>query len=203
MADFIKIEGSELPANYSNAIEASGTHRVGTEFVPIIYQGVIMGFADACKSLHDKNATVGIILRDRPLDGEFIFGVKVAFIPGNEEDSGSWNTVWSFNPDDFNDCEIKHYVDEANTMPIFYDRIVKQGLALYPIENVAYTLTRVAMQSLFQWLDVNAKEGEQTAIGSEGYFKATVDVVDGLKVMNLIPDEEVTNLAKSDGEISN
>ena len=57
------------------------------------------------------------------------------------------------------------------------------------------------MQCLFQWLDQNAKDGETVSIGSEGYFKATVDVVDGLKVMNFIPDEEVTNLAKGDEAI--
>lgn len=201
MADTIKLEGSGLPERFSEAIGASGTHRVGTEFVPSIYQGVIMGFADACKTLRDKNATVAVIVRDRPLDGTFIFGVKIAFLPGSEEDSGSWNTVWSFNPDDFNDCEVKHYVDEPNVMPIFYDRIVKQGLTLYPLSDVPYTLARTAMQSLFTWLDVNAKDGETVSLTLAGYFEAKVDVQDGLKIMNLIPDEEVTNLAKGDGEI--
>ena len=201
MADFIKVEGSTLAVLYSETIRSSGTHSVGEEFVQSIYNAIAMGFADTCKTLRDKNATVAVIVRDRPLDGEFIFGVKIKFIPGDNEDAGSWNTVWSFNPDDFNDCEIKHYTDEPNVAPIFHERLVKQGLSLYPLSDVAYTLTRTGMQCLFQWLDQNAKDGETVSIGSEGYFKATVDVVDGLKVMNFIPDEEVTNLAKGDEAI--
>ena len=56
-------------------------------------------------------------------------------------------------------------------------------------------------QVLISYLDQNATEGDQFALELDGYFSATVDVVDGIKVFNFVPDEEITNLAKGDGEI--
>lgn len=202
MADAINLGNSEIPTRFSEIIYSSGTQRVGEEFVPFIFDGIIMGFADAAKTLRDKNATVAIILRDKPLAGDFLFGVKIKFTPGSDEDSGSWNTIWSFNSEDFEDAEIKYYVDDQNVSTSFRDRLIKAGLKLYPLSDLPYILAKTAFQTLFDWLDTNAKEGETVSIVKDGLFEARVDVdSNGIKIMNLIPSEEVTNLAKSDGDI--
>lgn len=201
MAEAINLSNSNIPIRFSEVIGSSGTQNVGEEFVPFIFEGIIMGFADAAKNLRDKNATVAVILRDRPLDGDFLFGIKIKFTPGSDDESGSWNTVWSFNKEDFEDCDIKHYVDEPNTMPSFRDRLIMAGLKLYPMSDLPYLLAKTAFQTLFEWLDTNAKDGETVTVVKDGLFEARVDVDNGIKIMNLIPSEEVTNLAKSDGDI--
>ena len=84
----------------------------------------------------------------------------------------------------------------------FRDRLIKAGLKLSPPSDLPYILAKTAFQTLFDWLDTNAKEGETVSVVKDGLFEARVDVdSNGIKIMNLIPSEEVTNLAKSDGDI--
>jgi hypothetical protein len=201
--NMINLQNSTIPSNYEKFIfdTTEKLCQVGEQFVPHIYSGVVEGLARTAKLFKDKDCSVGIIVREQK-DGDFIFGVKIKFIPGADEESGSWNTIWSFNAADFDeDCDKKYFIDDVAVSSTISNSLFRANLRVAGNVDTPFILTKACFKVLITWLDTCAKEGEQVSIGLDGKFEATVDVVDGIKVFNFIPDEEITNIAKSDAEI--
>lgn len=189
-----------IPANYHTMVldESQGHNNVGEEFVESIYKFVVQALADAVKQFREKDKPVSVVIID--VKGNILFGVKIEFIPGENDESGSWNTIWSFNPEDFEDSK-KYQSESAMVAPIFMNRAISHHLKLYSEYSTAYILERTAIEVLKQWLDSNASTDGTISVGIENFFEATVDVVDGIKIFNFIPSEEITNIAKSDADI--
>lgn len=201
MSDNMKKLGeTTIPANYHTMVldQSQGHDTVGEEFVEPIYKFITQALADAAKQFREKDKPAAIVIID--MKGNILFGVKIEFIPGENEESGSWNTIWSFNPEDFEDCK-KYQSESAMVAPIFVNRAVSHHLHLYSDYTTAYILERTAIEVLRQWLDANASTEGTVSVGIENFFEATVDVVDGIKIFNFIPTEEITNIAKSDADI--
>lgn len=196
-----KLGETVIQTNFHTAIidNSKGAYCLGEEFVEPIYKFTIQGLADAAKEYRSKEKPAAICIVD--IHGNVIFGVKIEFIPGGDEDSGSWNTIWSFNPDDFDDC-TKYTTDSQIIGAFFVNRAVTHKLQLYSNQSTAYVLERTAVEVLKQWLDANASPDGTVKVVLDNYFEATVDVVDGIKVFNFIPAEEITNIAKNDGDIN-
>lgn len=193
-------EETLLAENYHLKINEVPTEDVNPEFVPDTYRAIVQGLAAAAKDVRDKESPASVVVND--IKGNPIFGVKIEFIPGADEESGSWNTIWSFNPDDITGEGIKVYdVASATIEPYFIRTLAKFKFRVYQNTGVCYTLVRTAFDVLRTYLDQNALEAEPFEVELEGFFTANVNVVDGIKIFNFIPDEEVTNIAKSDGDI--
>lgn len=192
-----KLEETLIPDSYHISIFESGTQDVGAEFVPGIYRFITLGLADAIKSVRDKDKPAAVVIRD--MKTAILFGVRIEFIKGEDDESGSWNTVWSFNPDDFDDCS-KYDAESPVMEPFFINRATACHLKLYP--GSTYTLQRTAIQVLTDWLDKNALPDGTVEVELDNIFVAEVQVKNGVKIFNFIPSEEVTNICKSDADIS-
>ena len=200
MSKVVKFSESMVADMYSKAINEVPTQQVQSELVEDIFKSITQGFAFAVKEVKSKDNPVAVCTQDQ--NKNMLFGVKIEFIPGDDEESGSWNTIWSFNPEDFTDENIVIYNSEDPKIePFFVNAAAGFQLTLYPGSGTCYTLQRTMFQVLISYLDQNATEGDQFALELDGYFSATVDVVEGIKVFNFVPDEEITNLEKGDGEI--
>ena len=199
----IKLETSTIPEMYCKLLEASGALAIEAQFVPYVMNAVAEGIAASLKALKKKDGDVAVIFNDQKVNGAFLFGAKIKFVAGDSDDNGSWNTIWSFNEADFEDCTEKYLAhrQEFPVMDILMERMIHNHLRVVSIADMPWTLAMFTFKALKQYLDEYAKEGETVILRSQGKFDATVDVIDGVKVMNFIPDEEITNIAKSDAEI--
>ena len=61
---------------------------------------------------------------------------------------------------------------------------------------------KIQISLLKDFLDQNAVEGSTFELKHDPYFVATVDVIDGEKVMSFIPDGAVKRLIKDDDSSS-
>lgn len=200
MSNVKKFEDTTMPAEYSLLISENGTGAVYTseEVAPIVIRAILMSMCDYARTLKKKDKPIAVVIDD--LAGNILFGLKVQFLDGTEDNpEGSWNPVWSFDPEDFADCDI-YKITESRAYAILQNRAHVLRFRFTTSMNIPSAVRSVA-NVFVKWLDENAKEGDTVGAEMSGLFTVKVDVIDGKKVMNFCPDEELTNLIKDDAKL--
>ena len=197
----INFNESAILANYCLSLSelTSGLMELATEHVPKVTEVVLMSMSDYARAVKDKSKPVAIVIDD--FKGNMILALKVKFYEGSAEDEdGSWNPVWTFDPEDITDCTV-HKVSESQAFPFFKMRAITAYDMQYTDPSNAYHSALIFAEVLKRWLDLNANDGEVVSIHMDGMFTATVEVVDGEKVFTFVPEEELSNLIKDDASL--
>lgn len=193
-------ESTTIPANFALTVaeQSGGLTTVPEEHVGTIVQVVLLGMSDYAALLKKKEKPIAVVVDD--LRGDIILGLKVEYIEGTDDNpEGSWNPTWSFDAEDFADCDI-YRISESKSYKFFHDR--GQSYRMKFGTPAGAHVSAVAFASvLVKFLDNNADP--KTAFGVElpGFFKAAVTVIDDKKVMTFSADEELTNLVKDDAKL--
>lgn len=197
----INFDKSAIPANYLVSLSelTSGLMELATEHVPKVVEVVLMSMSDYARAVKDKSKPVAIVIDD--FKGNPILSLKVKFYEGSEEDpDGSWNPVWTFNPEDIADCNV-YKVSESQAFQFFKTRAFSAYDMQYTDPTNAYHSALIFANTLKLWLDTSANEAEPASVHMDGMFTATVEVVDGEKVFTFVPEEELSNLIKDDASL--
>lgn len=166
------------------------------------YKIVFYTIADALAFGTEGNKTfnkAGLSVKDDK--GNFILGALLTYQKaeeGSEEDSGNMYLSFTFDAEDMKDLDIE--VD--NHSDIFCRAASMNG------ENISYgrfrnteimfSMFNCAIDTLIQFLDTNATEGEDVEIILRGIFTASIVVEGGKKIMSIVPGESVKQRVKRD-----
>lgn len=197
----INFNESAIPANYCLSLSelTSGLMELATEHVSKVVEVVLMSMSDYARAVKDKTKPVAIVIDD--FKGNMILALKVKYYEGSAEDEdGSWNPVWTFDPEDIADCNV-YKVSESQAFPFFKMRAITAYDMQYTDPSNAYHSALIFAEVLKRWLDLSASDSEAASIHMNGMFTATVEVVNGEKVMTFVPEEELSNLIKDDASL--
>jgi hypothetical protein len=186
---------TNLPHNISHGLYHEKGYDLAETHIDKIFYVLFYGAANLLKDNKTKEAPTTFVINE--LNGKAIAGATVEYF----EDGNNWSLVWTLDPDEIPENAVK--LDLQNDLTHSYFRTVsgeKFGMKFHD-RTTLVTLLTYSVEQLYKWLDENAKEGSTVEIELDGVFKATVEVVDGKKVIAIDPAGEVKTIIKDDSGI--
>lgn len=199
MANVTKLEHSTVPQNYSTLCAS-----IGWELTPddtlFWFKSAFAGITDALNILKNKTNPVAILIQD--LKGNKVVYACVQYIPSedaSEASAGNWTYFWSWDCDDIAEDTVIYTIDQEQIQKIISNR----AYDLYKISMTSLSfvsqLTVYMFNVLYDALDQQAvEEGGSWTIELDGFFEASVEVVEGKKEFSLLPKGEMKTLIKDD-----
>ena len=191
----MKLAESTLVENFIVEAKAIGTLLEPTDVVRVI-ETIVAGSTDFLALVKTKDD--GVALTFDNVKGEMVMAAVVEYNDNADgEGQGNWNYYFTFNPKDIEGK--KRYQISASQV---HTVIAKRGYELCRIRFAApnfITDYSVIFATLMrEFLDANAKDGEEFVVEHEGYFLATSAVEDGVVEKSLLPDGAMKRLIKDD-----
>lgn len=157
---------------------------------------MIAATSDFLKMVKSKEKPVALVYND--LKGNLIVAAVVEYNEATEDDAqGNWNYYWTYNPERIEGA-TQYLITDSQVHPIFNTR----GYEMYKFKfnSMSYIphIGMSIMESIKECLDTNASESEEFVLSHEGFFKASVTIEDGEKVMSFLPDGAMKTLIKDD-----
>ena len=165
-----------------------------------IYRTLFTTIADVLKMRRDKNKSrIGFIMKDDK--GVFRLGAILNYRKpdeGEEEDSGNWYLEFTFYPEDMTDLveEYDNHSDEFIVCAQEEARVIAS--ARFNNTKFMYIIFNTVIDTLVDFLDVNAIDGEEVEVVMRGVFTASVVIENGVKVMSIVPGEVIKQVIKAD-----
>ena len=197
----MKLTESSLIANIIQEGKALSLTMMFPDVVESI-QSCISGTADFLKQVKSKKEATALVYED--MKGNMIAAAIVEYLEGEDGNPGNWSLVFTFDENDVKGREdIKTYsIFGSGPKEVIAARAFDDFRLRYASPDHLAQIDSLCFKLLYDFLDQNAVEGEKFVLSHEGYFEASVEVVDGEKVMNLIPDGAIKRLIKDDDSAS-
>lgn len=191
----MKLAESTLVENFIVEAKAIGTLLEPTDVTRIV-ETVVAGTTDFLAMTKSKEQGTALVFEN--IKGDVIVAAVVEYNDNADgEGQGNWNYYWTF---DAKDLEGKRRYQISSTQ--VHTVIAKRGYELYRIRFATPTLITeysVIFASLMrEFLETNAKDGEEFSVEHEGYFLATSAVEDGVVEKSFLPDGAMKRLIKDD-----
>ena len=191
----MKLAESTLVENFIVEAKAIGTLLEPTDVTRIV-ETVVAGTTDFLAMTKSKEEGTALVFEN--IKGDVIIAAVVEYNDNEDgEGQGNWNYYWTF---DVKDLEGKRRYQISSTQ--VHTIIAKRGYELYRIRFATPTLITeysVIFASLMrEFLETNAKDGEEFSVEHEGYFLATSAVEDGVVEKSFLPDGAMKRLIKDD-----
>lgn len=191
----MKLAESTLVENFIVEAKAIGTLLEPTDVTRIV-ETVVAGTTDFLAMTKSKEEGTALVFEN--IKGDVIVAAVVEYNDNEDgEGQGNWNYYWTF---DAKDLEGKRRYQISSTQ--VHTVIAKRGYELYRIRFATPTLITeysVIFASLMrEFLETNAKDGEEFVVEHEGYFLATSAVEDGVVEKSFLPDGAMKRLIKDD-----
>ena len=193
---------SGIPNQYGNNLKSRHQMEIAEQTCSDMYKVLFCTMADVVRQKANENPNdrkVACTLNDEK--GIFKLGAILTYrAPDSdeEEDSGNWYLEMTFNAEDIEGIENV----TSNNDPIF-DLFAVQNLS--SIVNGTIRDKRwlgilfcTAVDTIKEFLDVNASEEEDISTVMRGVFTASVAVENGIKYMAVIPGETIKQIVKKD-----
>lgn len=193
---------TSIPANYSMDLKVKAFMDWLPEDASKIYDTLIESisqFLGRVKS-KDPNKKAALVVND--LKGNFkMAGILSLHENENKEMPDNWNYVLTFDAEDISDATDIYYSNSTE----FEICVGKVAWNLHGMRFIApnyiHDMCIVAIDTLLKYLDENASEVEEKDVDLPGYFKASVSVEEGKKVMAIVPGEAMKTVAKGDYDL--
>lgn len=195
----MQFEETSIAGNFSRSTseKSGGLTTIPEDAVGPVIKTAILAMSDYARVVKSKEKPVAIVIDD--LKGNLLLAAVVRYHEGEGDMPGNWSYEWAFDADDVKDC-IKYPVSENRAHPFFIDR-AKAYRMTYVSPSYIYLGCQEFANTLIDWLDTNAKEGEEVEIDLDGYFKASVIIENGKKIMSFVPDGGIKRLIKDDATL--
>ena len=191
---------TSIPSQFSiNLLDNHGMSWMDTRTVDI-YRVLFTAIADVLKIHQDKTKSrIGFSMKDDK--GIFKLGMILNYRKpeeGEEEDSGNWYLEATFDPEDMVnlDAEYDNHSDEF---------VICSNQEAFTIASARFTTTEymyivynTVIDTLVNFLDVNASEDDEVEVTLRGVFTASVVVENGVKFMSIVPGEAIKQIIKAD-----
>lgn len=191
---------TSIPSQFSvNLLDNCGLSWMDTRTVDI-YRTMFTAIIDVLKTHQSKNKSrIGFSMKDEK--GNFKLGAILNYRKpdeGEEEDSGNWYLEFTFDPEDMTDLveEYDNHSDEF-VMCAQHEAFTIASARFNKTEYM-YHVFNTVIDTVTDFLDVNAVDGEEVEVTLRGVFTASVVVENGKKVMSIVPGEAIKQLVKED-----
>lgn len=167
---------------------------------PDIFRTLFTAVVDVLKLHRSKNKSrIGFSMKDDK--GNFRFGAILNYRKpdeGEEDDSGNWYLEFTFNPEDMIDLveEYDNHSDEF--IMCAQEEAMVIASARFNNTEFMYKIFNTVIDTLVDFLDVNAIDGDEVEVTMRGVFTASVVVENGNKVMSIVPGEVIKQIVKAD-----
>ena len=193
---------SGIPNQYGNNLKSRHSMEIAEQTCCDMYKVLFCTMADVVRHKANENPGVHKIactLNDEK--GIFKLGAILTYrAPDNdeEEDSGNWYLEMTFNEEDIEGIENV----STNTDAIF-DLFAVRNLSsivhgTFRDKRWITILCCTAVDTITEFLDVNASEEDEVSVVMRGVFTASVAVENGIKYMTIVPGETIKQIVKSD-----
>ena len=197
-----KFKETTIPETVSKASTTNG-YAAGAPHIYRVATVLFHGISSCLGSI--KNTTVPKAIIFKNIDGSFLAGAKVEYVPNEDDPSnpaaGRWDYTWTFYEEDLKGAECI----DATVNTLIGTCLTSSALSLYNMryESVpcAILLSVIVLETIKGWLTENAQESEDTILVLDGVFKASSRVVDGKIEMGIVPSGEMKVLIKNDSMI--
>lgn len=191
----MKLKESALLGNVSRVLEAEG-FVLDAPLVPVVYESIVESSSDFLRKVKSKNKTA-LIYKD--MKGNFIIAAVLDYNENPEEGQDNYNYYWTFNQEDIEGANT-YDSTEARVQSLLATRI-SESHGFRPATEHLVVMTEKTLTCLSDYLQENAKEGEEFQLEDEGYFLASVGVEDGVIVKSFLPDGPMKTLIKDDATV--
>ena len=168
--------------------------------VPKCYDSLFMAMARFCEMKKRKeDKKIAFIVRD--LKDNFKLGMVVEYHEGTDEETdekGNWSVVLTFDPEDVKGSTLQIYSTDSQFIGFLSNVTREMHGFQYSLATSVPAIIELLIELVIQWLNEEAKAGEEVVLELPGYFVAQV-VVDGdKKVLGITPGENIKNVVKGD-----
>lgn len=191
----LKFAESTMVENFIVEAKALGILFEPTDIVRIV-ETIIAGTADFLALVKTKDE--GAALTFDNIKGDMIMAAVVEYNDNADgEGQGNWNFYFTFNPKDL-EGKKRYPVSATQIHTVFARRAYESYRMKYASESIITDCSVIFATLLREFLDTNAKDGEEFIVEHEGYFLATSAVEDGVVEKSLLPDGAMKRLIKDD-----
>lgn len=191
----MKFAESTLIENFIVEAKNVGTLLEPTDILRIA-ETIIAGSTDFLSQVKSKDD--GVALTYDNVKGEMIMAAVVEYNDNADGDNqGNWNYYFTFDP---KDVEGKRRYQISLTQ--VHSVIARRGYELcrlrFSSPNLITDYSVIFATLMREFLETNAKDGEEFTVEHDGYFVATSAVEDGVVEKSLLPDGAMKRLIKDD-----
>lgn len=191
----MKLTESTLIENFIMEAKALGTLLEPTDVTRVV-ETVVAGSTDFLALVKTKED--GVALTFDNVKGEMIMAAIVEYNDNADgEGQGNWNYYFTFDPKDI-EGKKRYQISSTQVHTI----IAKRGYELcrlrFASPNLITDYSVLFATLIREFLEANAKDGEEFTVEHEGYFLATAAVEDGVVEKSLLPDGAMKRLIKDD-----
>ena len=175
---------------------------VPADRVPMVYEILFTSTARFLSAHKSKKNPVALVYNNL-VSNDFQFAGIVSYHePEEATQSGNWTLEFTFDEEDIKDVPKVVKATESVAEVITGQTSADLFRITYREPTVMAKTNTSALDSLIEWLDQNAKEGEVVEIELENVFSARVAIEDGEKVFSIIPDGSLKRIVKDDCKMS-
>ena len=169
--------------------------------VPQCYAALFVAMAKYCDMKKTKENKIALIIRD--LKNNFKIALVVEFMPGDNEEvegKGNWAITLTFDEKDTDNAQKLFCTDSSFTYLLSQTTREMYGFRFAQGETVPKIIEMLA-EFIIEWLDTEAKPGEDVELELPGYFIAQATVEGDNIVKGITPGENLKNIVKNDNAL--
>lgn len=193
-----ELKETRIPNLFYTEVVNQTNQEIPEHVVEWCYDSLFMTMAHYCEIRKSKEEKVALVIRD--LKDNFKIGFIVEYIPGeNEEtdDKGNWAVTLTFDEEDTKDAKKYYGTDQTFTYLLSATVREMHGFK-YTQGDTVPKLIEIMADLLINWLDEQARPGEEVVIEIPGYFMASVITEGDKKIKGIVPGENLKNVIKND-----
>lgn len=197
----VSINETSIPSIYAAVLYQSHTMNIAAEHTSKILDVLVSGVSSILHDIKSKEHPVAIMINKAPKE-TFICAAIVEYYP-NEDASkpGEWGYSWTFDESDIPENTSKVNLNDPSFSGSF--RTIGSNKYKMGFDNPSdmNELFWVLMDTISQYLQENAKDGEVTEVTLENVVTFRSDVEDGAVVKSIDLDGEIKQMIKDDSSI--
>lgn len=195
------LEETRIPNLFYTEMYQKENQEIGEHMVPKCYDSLFMAMARFLAFKKTKDNKVAIIVRD--LKNNFKMAMVIEYHKGeNEEtqDKGNWSIILTFDPADV-ESATKYYTTDSDFNYMLATVTREMHGFKYSQGQTVPKIVELLVELLINWLNEEARPGEEVVLELPGYFVAQVEVDGDKKILGITPGENIKNVVKGDMEL--
>lgn len=193
-----KLMETQLPELYSRGLYDECGWDLGASETDKVASVFFIGTSEALKATKSKDYPVAIVF-DEP-NGEVNAAAIVRYIPGEKDQPGHWNYVWTCYKEDIPEsARVIRLKDDD--FQVFYRSVASQKYNFgFKTPASMVDMGNYLFKSINKWLTDNATPDDKIMITLDGIFQARAEVEDNEVVKAIEVIGETKAIIKSDAD---
>lgn len=203
MTKNFEFEQTSIPSQFSmNLKDNYGMIWVDSRTADL-YRTLFTAITDMLKYNQSKDMErIGMIMKDDK--GNFKLGAILVYTKpeeGAEEDTGNFYLQMTFDEEDMENLDLSLDNHSDVFVRCAGEEAGKICYGRFRSVDLMNKIFDTAIDTLIQFLDSMAAEGDEVSVNLRGVFTASVAIENGLKVMSIVPGEYIKQNIKNDSAL--